>query len=315
MSHFLLIGAGFTRNWGGPLSDEITGSLLGELHDDPDLEAALRRGPFEDAFAGFQAPVDSSDAATRLRRFQDAVTALFVRLNKTFLNMNFEFKDDREFSVKRFLSKFDAIFSLNQDLLLELHYIQTFIQQGKWTGVIIPGMQQSVEQPRTGPVDLTMATWRPASHVAAGGWFQPLYKLHGSSNWKTESGDPMLIMGSAKSGAIIRFPILKSYHEQFATSLNERNVRLMVIGYSFQDEHINGIIEDASQRQGLGTYLVDPRGRDVLIDPKMAHAAIRPRRDIEKIKLIGELRRPLSTVFGGDAFAHGELMRFFATGP
>lgn len=37
MAHYLLIGAGFTRNWGGPLSEEITGSLLGELHDDPKL--------------------------------------------------------------------------------------------------------------------------------------------------------------------------------------------------------------------------------------------------------------------------------------
>jgi hypothetical protein len=31
MGQYLLIGAGFSRNWGGPLSDEITGSLLGEL--------------------------------------------------------------------------------------------------------------------------------------------------------------------------------------------------------------------------------------------------------------------------------------------
>jgi hypothetical protein len=121
----------------------------------------------------------------------------------------------------------------------------------------------------------------------------------------------MLIMGSAKSGAIQRFPVLRSYHEQFASRLSEGNTRLMVIGYSFQDEHINSVIETASRQYGLGTYLVDPRGRDVLIDPKMARAAIRPQRDIENIKLIGELRRPLSTVFGSDAFAHGELMSFF----
>jgi hypothetical protein len=44
MAHYLLIGAGFTRNWGGPLSDEVTGSLLSELHDDPVLAKALRSG-------------------------------------------------------------------------------------------------------------------------------------------------------------------------------------------------------------------------------------------------------------------------------
>jgi hypothetical protein len=52
MGRYLLIGAGFSRNWGGPLSEEITGSLLGELHDDLAIANALRRGPFEDAFQG-----------------------------------------------------------------------------------------------------------------------------------------------------------------------------------------------------------------------------------------------------------------------
>lgn len=50
MPHYLLLGAGFTRNWGGPLSEEINGSLLGELYDDAELARALRDGPFEDAF-------------------------------------------------------------------------------------------------------------------------------------------------------------------------------------------------------------------------------------------------------------------------
>lgn len=87
----------------------------------------------------------------------------------------------------------------------------------------------------------------------------------------------------------------------------------MVIGYSFQDERINSVIERASSERGLGTYLIDPNGRSVLLDPKMAGAAIKVPRDVEQIRLVGELRRPLSTVFAGDTFAHGELMRFFQT--
>ena len=85
----------------------------------------------------------------------------------------------------------------------------------------------------------------------------------------------------------------------------------MVVGYSFQDEHINQVIENASRANGLATYIVDLKGRDVLRDPKMERASIRLKRDIEDIKIIGELRRPLSSVFSTDAFAHGELMRFF----
>jgi hypothetical protein len=157
-----------------------------------------------------------------------------------------------------------------------------------------------------------MYSWRPTTNIVAAAGFQPFYKLHGSSNWQSDSGEPLLIMGNAKTGAIQRFSVLRNYHEHFAARLNEGNAKLMIIGYSFQDEHINAVIDQASRERGLGTYLVDPRGREVLFDPKMARAAIRSKRDIEDIKLIGELRRPLAAVFAGDAFAHGELMRFFS---
>src|SRR5262245_27698250 len=43
----------------------------------------------------------------------------------------------------------------------------------------------------------------------------------------------------------------------------------------------------------------------------MADAMIRPKRDVEDIKIIGERKRPLSAIFRRDVFAHGELMRFF----
>jgi hypothetical protein len=51
---------------------------------------------------------------------------LFQRLNKTFINKKFEFRNDLVCSVKWFLGRFDSIFSLNQDLLLEIHYMQGF---------------------------------------------------------------------------------------------------------------------------------------------------------------------------------------------
>ena len=120
-------------------------------------------------------------------------------------------------------------------------------------------------------------------------------------------------MGNEKSGAIQSFDVLNRSHQFFKSSLNQPNAKLMVIGYSFQDDHINDVIDRAST-QGLGTSIVDPLGREVLKDqsPRMARAVLRPKRSIEDIKLIGELRRPLQSIFSGnDDFAHGELMRFF----
>lgn len=305
MPHFLLVGAGFTRNWGGPLSDELTGSLLGDLHDDPDLARVLRKGPFEEAFQGFQRPASDSQ-----RRFQDAVTNVFTRLNKTLLEVTFEFSQYVEFSVKGFLAKFDAIFSLNQDLLLEIHYRPNFTQAGKWSGVVVPGMQARALEGQD-HYGAFAEYWVPTGTFDLPRNMQPFVKLHGSTNWHTTAHEKMLIMGNAKTGAIQKFDVLGRYHDFFASSLKQPNAKLMVIGYSFQDEHINKVIVEASDRHGLGTYLVDLRGRDVLPDPKMANAQIKAPRALEGIKLIGELRRPLSTVFSGDKFAHQELMRFF----
>ena len=84
-----------------------------------------------------------------------------------------------------------------------------------------------------------------------------------------DAGEALLIMGNAKTGAIQRFRVLRNYHEQFEAKLAEGNAKLMVIGYSFQDEHINDVIVRASREHGLGTHLVDLRGREVLLDPKM----------------------------------------------
>ncbi len=194
---------------------------------------ALRRGPFEDAFAGFHSAAPAGPGGNGQIRFQDAVIGLFSRLNKTFATMSdFEFNRDVKFSVKSFLARFDAIFSLNQDLLLEIHYTPFFGPPGKWSGVIAPGMQWARPPGHAGPIDWTTVTWRPTPSPPHG-LLQPFYKLHGSSNWRTETGEQLLIMGDAKTGAIDRFPVLRGYHEEFPARLNEGNSKLMVIGYGF----------------------------------------------------------------------------------
>ena len=117
MGHVLLLGAGFSRNWGAPLANEITGSLLGELHDDTVLAKRLRGGPFENAFAGFQRPHGEDENSRRLRRLQDAVTVLFSRMNAALVGTTFEFDNDLTYSIKKFLERFDAIFTLGHKLI------------------------------------------------------------------------------------------------------------------------------------------------------------------------------------------------------
>jgi hypothetical protein len=250
MTHLLLLGAGFSHNWGAPLAKAVTGSLLHDLHDDPVLERALRDRPFEDVLGDFYKPaLGTNESSQRHRRLQSAVTALFNRINASLANQQFEFSNDRRNSVKDFLEKFDAIFTLNQDLLLELMYLPCFTSR-KWTAPIVPGMQSFYEQGRPILNDPTKLTWRPSPQRDIPKRTQPYFKLHGSSNWKLETGDTVMIMGSAKATAIPRFPVLEWYHDEFRARLNQPSAKLMVIGYSFQDEHINRVIHEAHRTHG-----------------------------------------------------------------
>ena len=59
MNHFLLTGAGFTRNWGGILANEMFSQLLGsKLIDEPLRRLLLRDRNFEDVLASLQQASD-----------------------------------------------------------------------------------------------------------------------------------------------------------------------------------------------------------------------------------------------------------------
>jgi hypothetical protein len=51
---------------------------------------------------------------------------------------------------------------------------------------------------------------------------QPIFKLHGSSNWRTADAGRMLILGGGKKAAIARYPVLSWYFDEFARQLPTR---------------------------------------------------------------------------------------------
>src|SRR5260370_40311439 len=128
-NHILLIGAGFSRNWNAPLASEVASSLVQQFGDDRHIRDLLTQHNrnFENALSQIQreylsAP-SSAVAKDRLDRLQDAIGRMFGRLNAGFeTNPNFEFANDAACSVRKYLSRFEAIFNLNRDLLLELQY-------------------------------------------------------------------------------------------------------------------------------------------------------------------------------------------------
>ncbi len=329
MTHVLLIGAGFSRNWGGWLASEALEYLLGspEVIDDGQLRSLLWRhqesgAGFEGALEELQAAYlrDPTNNAKRLMALQTAISRMFDDMNRAFLELvDWEFSADRERKVQLFLTRFDAIFTLNQDIFLERHYCNDNVMllgMRRWSGAYLPGLKRSRSSEPLHHNCLARSTWVPeeaAFSLHAGA--QPIFKLHGSSNWSSPDGKPVLIMGGAKAQEIGRNPILRWYSQKFDEYLLRPNARLMVIGYGFRDPHINTAIRAAVEK-GLRVFIIAPDGAELAfqLSPTRQRGQIVVPTDEEnmlKQALIGASRRSLAEIFGDDGAEFGKVMRFF----
>lgn len=195
MNHILLLGAGFSRNWGGFLATEVFDYLLSipKLADDPYLRETLWRcGDFESALAAVRtdAARDAQRHPGRVGLFHEALGKMFAEMNDALWEREFEFQDDQQrltrsgpHLVRIFLNKFDAIFTLNQDLLLEHAYLDPDVHPtSNVGGAELPGMSL---RSTDGTSRWAKGTWEPkqdqADFVLTDGC-QPYFKLHGSSN-------------------------------------------------------------------------------------------------------------------------------------
>lgn len=94
----------------------------------------------------------------------------------------------------------------------------------------------------------------------------PYYKLHGSLNFYVKASQ-LLIMGTKKLTQIEDDgkTLLKKYLEDFKSTLMQKSSKLMIIGYSFSDEHINKIIFEAAEKGDLKLWIIDPSGLESII--------------------------------------------------
>jgi hypothetical protein len=317
------MGAGFSRNWGGLLAADFFDDLLGASDLDQhcrDLLWAHRREGFEKALSVLQA-----EGGVSLERMERALSTVFDRMNSAFVATGFtlEFREgphaDRLDSVKAFLARFDAIFTLNQDLLLEAGYCaqadppQAF--NPRWSGYRLPGMIPRVQPPALsllprwcgGFCPDPVGTVRPAADT------QPIYKMHGSSNWVDQANGRLIIMGGDKVTAISGSAVLKAYAAEFDRQLTTPGTRLMIIGYGFGDHHINAAIERAASGGGLEIFIIDPWGSEAPDPMRRRDNVIRVQPPVNQTqaKLIGASKAGLNTIFGGNVIERGRVLRFF----
>lgn len=335
MKKLLLLGAGFSRNWGGWLASEAFEYLLGrpEILDNPEVTQLLWKykdaGGFEEVLAEIRRAWirDNKKQQPNLEAIQAAIGQMFEDMNTGFFKLEgIEFQQDDARMVSSALTRFDAIFTLNQDLLLEHHYMNDNVSLrsgNRWSGGCrSPGVRPTPSQARDHLASFARNDCPPEGDHAAfkvDGQMQPYFKLHGSCNWTEMHGGPVMIMGANKAQDMTLSPLLMWYQTEFERYLMEEpDSRLMVIGYSFRDTHINEVIFRAVREAGLKLFIIDPSGADIAWHanptrkPGAIGAAPSELEEIFQKAVIGASRRPLAQIFGGDQVEHAKVMRFLA---
>ncbi|MGM4886437.1 SIR2 family protein [Tardiphaga sp. 11_C7_N12_6] len=319
----LLTGAGFSRNWGGWLADEAFEYLLGCHEITPFIRSELwkskvNRLGFEDTLRELRhlsLANPQSGCLQELRRFEGMLESMFNIMAVGFSKVEFEPGQDphklgtQPSPVRDFLCRFDAIFTLNQDTLLEQRYARSDLRdgsQGKWFGLQSPGLTellvngqkyQNVGQfsVQNGPYNLQER-------------HQPYYKLHGSINWRMTDQSALLILGGDKGNDIAKSPLLTWYQQEFIR-LTDTPARIMVIGYSFADPHINDLLIGAASR-GAQFFIVDTNGVGAFCAITETNTKPSQLKMAMQSSVIGASRRYLKDSLLTDTVELSKIMRF-----
>jgi hypothetical protein len=325
MAHYLLTGAGFSYNWGGWLASEAFEYLLGAPETTTELRALLwankeADGGFEDALATLENEFATHGLPETQRQLDDLIAGIVGMLNGMSGSMErraFEPHNNMQGSITELLLKFDALFTLNQDTLLEYHYAPHVIlrSNNRYQGLEFPGMVSAgpapiVFDPRSQHTVMRFPV--AGDRFTVSSQHQPYIKLHGSRNYVNgPTGNRIIIMGGNKAASIPRIPVLQWYLNEFTRRISAAGAKLMVIGYSFSDKHINDAIA-AGVDNGLKLFIIDPAGVDV-IDKRPRTLTKAPDPYVTKVgpAIIGASRRPLLQTFNQDKVEWDKVMRFF----
>lgn len=258
--HTLLTGAGFSRNWRGYTAPEMMEKILGHLQDNEESRAFWLAVPsFEEGVAQARAGEVSPEAIQHIER---AVLEVFKSLDRQLQGFHGPWFP----GVEKLLAQFywraapgiapdtGYLFTLNQDILIERRFMNAHVHPIR--DPTLPGIRPNpgshfFSSITPNEYDAIVATVEgDPSNIHLRKKFNYI-KLHGSFNWRSETGDELMVMGNKKSEQITESPLLGWYHKVFKNVLFAGDIRLMIIGYGFGDEHINEVIAKGISEHGL----------------------------------------------------------------
>ena len=273
-NRILLTGAGFTHNIGAPLARDMWALIFNQREIQLTARVQeLLRGNFDFELVYHQVVTgDYTDAEKQA--IKNATKVAYEKLdsivrNYSFVGVGGPSPQINMYKVRALINKFAGsddlkgfIFTLNQDLFIERQYTNGLLARP-----FVPGVDQQQDW-FTGnfTYPLTDEHFRSLPAAAAledqkealleGGNFFYI-KLHGSVNWVTSDGSNSLVVGYHKTEQIGNEPLLSWYFGIFNDVLMHPGRQLLIIGYGFNDEHINAMLRDAVRDHNLTLHIIN----------------------------------------------------------
>lgn len=261
----LLTGAGFTHNFGAPLAANIWSIIFSdiEIQKANKLREVLVNDEDFDYEGIFHAVINDNsyneeDKATITASMERA----YLHIDNLVRNspLNSTASQVEEHIIKRFKGSF--IFTLNQDLFVE-RLLKKYHPDYELPGVPSKILSKPIDESRfnefNNDQDITIienkefTEWDKIKNTNK----IKYVKLHGSFDWHDKQNNSLMVIGRDKEDQLKRHPLLRSYINKFNEVLNKDNVKILIIGYGFNDKHINKALASA---QNLGVYIIDPNG-------------------------------------------------------
>lgn len=287
--NLLLLGAGFTANFGGFLAKEIWAKIFSnpDLDQLPQVKKFFKdeknKFDFENIFSIVMQ--GSRYSTEEKNKFEKIIVETYIEMQKIIRHGEKRISDLHGVNKEKltefinlFLFKDDQAgicFTLNQDLFFEQKFgWQPFISKTKWYS------QSRLQQ--CGGYKATYTNSDPNVLLNQGELdkfsgnelntelnkikkqHNILYmKLHGSLGWVSSDGKSRMIIGKNKKEDIEKEPLLNFYFQKFKKALNRDGVKLLVIGYSFNDKHVNECLVNAINSKKLKLYVVSTEPPDM----------------------------------------------------
>jgi len=200
----------------------------------------------------------------------------------------------QKFFIKFFNTGDKSIFfTLNQDLFIErqLHFL-TSLSNDKQSGHIATNVQNIKKQKyiylkRLGVDDARIPTSREyksefglvinnqnaqQASEEISSWEEgqsyrcPYVKLHGSQDYKDEDGNPIMITGLNKKDRVSKYDLIHYYSEKFNEILTKKSCKIIIIGYGFNDNHINKVIVNSLCQGDNHFYIIDKKSLNCFLN-------------------------------------------------